>query len=66
MEKKDGKNYAVLKFFETLILITLIGSALMIVLETFFDQLNEAYEEDEEYYTEDYSYDDYYYDSDYN
>lgn len=65
MEKKEEKNKSVFKFFETLILIALIGSVLMIVLETFFDQIDgeEDSYEDYEYY--DYSYDSYDYYDDY-
>lgn len=60
MEKKDGKNYGALKFFESLILIVLIGVSLIIVLDTFFDQMNGDYEDYEEY--DDYEYVDYSYD----
>lgn len=63
MEKKDGKNYEVLKFLETLILIVLIGSAIIIVFEVFSDQMNGEEEEYDDYTYQDYSYD--YYDDSY-
>lgn len=66
MENNEGKkNNNVLKFFETLILIALIGTVIMIILETFFNQISG---EDEYYYEDDYYYDDYeedYYSDDY-
>ncbi len=65
MEKKEGKDNGVLKFFETLILIALIGSVIMIVFETYYDQIDgeDGTYEDYDYY--DYSYDDYDYYDDY-
>ncbi len=68
MEKKESKNKGVFKFFETLILIALVGAAVMIVLEVFFDQMNGDYDTYEDYEYYDYSYDyydDYYSDLNY-
>lgn len=71
MEKKENKNKGIFKFFETLILIALIGYAVMIVFEVFFDQLNGDYDTYEDYEYYDYSddsyeyFDDYYSDLDY-
>ena len=68
MEKKEGKNKGFFKFFETLILIALVGAAVMIVLDVFFDQINGEYDTYEDYEYYDYSYDyndDYYSDLDY-
>ena len=68
MEKKEGKNKGIFKFFETLILIALVGAAIMIVLDVFFDQINGDYDTYEDYEYYDYSYDyydDYYSDLNY-
>lgn len=74
MEKKENKNKGIFKFFETLILIALIGYAVMIVFEVFFDQINGDYDTYEDYEYYDYSadsydsydyYDDYYSDLNY-
>lgn len=65
MEKKENKNKGIFKFFETLILIALIGYAVMIVFEVFFDQMDGDYDTYEDYDYYDYSDDSYEYFDDY-